>query len=485
MYAPFAVMGTRWNMSERESARSGGTGFSPRNSVAARVVGVAVLSAALGGLLAALMAIVAVDQLIAMHADQRLRAALDTLADELNEEDTDEELRNDLPSTLEDENDEIQTSGIRLSVFEGMTHLAGIPPIEPPALGACETMGSLGTRVRSCSRSYANLTLVSQQRRDQLLLLWYYALALTLATVLGGVFGALLSKTLTRWALGPLSDVAARLRVFEPGRLDTIQLGPPSQLQEVKAVQEAVRLLTDNVQKLLGQAQSFAANAAHELRTPLTTIRAELELLSEQATGAEDKHALERTNVHVQRLAVLVERLLVLALPPAQLNEAFEAVSLSDVAQDVLQRSWVAEQARLRLRAESEGVVRGDATLLESMVTKAVENALSYTDGSVDVAVRQEANDVIVEIVDRGPGMSQEESVRAFEPFYRANAHTKQQGFGLGLALISHVAQVHGGRVDLHSDKSGTRIAIRLPGWRTKEFLDSNERAPLETAVNP
>ncbi len=441
----------------------------PRSSVGARVVTVTVLSAALGGLLAALMAIVAVDELIEEHADQRLRAALFTLADELDEDESRAKLRAKLVRTLEDENGEIATSGIHLSVFEGTRHLAGYAPRIVPPRGACKTTGELGSRARTCSRAYRGLLLVSEQRSDRLTLLWYYALALALGVLLGGSSGALFSGALTRWALGPLLGVAARLRAFEPERLETVRLGPPSQLREVRAIQEAVGALTDNVRMLLGQAQSFAANAAHELRTPLTTIRAELELMAEEAIRTEDRAALERTSTQVKRLGTLVERLLVLALPPAELGDGFEAVSMCDVVQEVYDERIAVERARLQLHAESEGVVRGDAALLASMVTNAVENALRYTEGPVEVSIRQIEEEVVVEVVDQGPGMSPDESIRALEPFYRAGSRAAKTGFGLGLALLSHVARAHEGRVDLDSNESGTRVSFRLPMWRARD----------------
>ena len=118
-------------------------------SIAFRVVLVAVSSAAIGGLTAALVAIFAVDRLLTEQANQRLRAATVTLAGELDE-DPPKKRRTKLVSTIADENDEILSSGIRLAVFEDQRLLAGDSWIQPPEPGKCELWRGTGGRARAC-----------------------------------------------------------------------------------------------------------------------------------------------------------------------------------------------------------------------------------------------------------------------------------------------------------------------------------------------
>src|SRR5688572_21734034 len=100
--------------------------------LSSRVALVVITSAALGGLSSSGVAIFAVDRLMSEHADQRLRAATVTLAGELDE-DREEKQAESLSATVADENGEILTSGIRLSVFEDGRLLAGYGGIVPAA----------------------------------------------------------------------------------------------------------------------------------------------------------------------------------------------------------------------------------------------------------------------------------------------------------------------------------------------------------------
>ncbi|HLV65615.1 MAG TPA: HAMP domain-containing sensor histidine kinase [Polyangiaceae bacterium] len=447
--------------------------------MAFRVAWVSVTSAALGGLLAAVVAIVAVDRLIAEHADQRLRAAVITLAGELDEDGSEGEAN--LAGTLDDENDEIVESGIRLAVFAQGQPIAGDAWITPPPPGACVSHGDVRRRVRACARAYGPWVLVAAQASDVSRLHLLYALSALGAVALGAGTGLVLGLGLSRWAVGPLERLAGALRTSRPDA-DPVALGPPSDCEEVEALRTALGELMQRTRALLDQARRFAADAAHELRTPLTALRAELELLAEEATEGE-RAALERACERVARLSALVERLLVLAIPPDHLERGFETVALADVVtQEVAERS-PRERERVRLDLGSDGLVRGDARLLGSLVANALGNALKFApEGPVTVRVADTPGGrVLLEIEDEGPGIPEALRARVFEPFYRVRP-LGVGGHGLGLALIAHIARAHGGHAEIRDVPRGACIAVSLPAWtpgpdRVSPALDADARA--------
>ncbi len=122
-----------------------------------------------------------------------------------------------------------------------------------------------------------------------------------------------------------------------------------------------------------------------------------------------------------------------------------------------------AEAARVQAELAADGLVRGDATVLRSVVTNAVKNALSYSDGGVTVRVAREGDDVVLRVDDQGPGLGAEGRARAFEPFYRGTAARQGSGHGIGLALIAHVVGAHGGRVRFLPEEPGAKLEVRLP----------------------
>jgi signal transduction histidine kinase len=452
--------------------------------MARRVAIVAVASASAGGLLAALLGLVAVDQLIAEHTDQRLQAAVTTLAGELEEEQAEraqaarsrEPSSDSMAETLADENQEIASSGIRLAVFTARQHSAGdgaVPYVEP---GACETSGVVGGRLRACARAHGPQVLVAAQPSDDARLRWWYVLAAVTAVALGAGGGALSSRSLTRWAVAPLTALAQGLSRSRPEGGKPLDLGVPSDCQEVEAIRDELLRLLGRIQQLLEQAQRFAADAAHELRTPLATLRAELELHAEEASDA-SRPVLERASARVVRLSELIERLLVLALPGENLRRGFETVALVEVVQSVVDDLPQEHVARLRLELESEGLVRGDEELLRSLVSNAIGNALRFApQGEIQVRLIEQPSaasptadamspgSVCLAVLDRGPGIPEALRDRVFEAFYRAEPGATA-GHGIGLALVGHIARVHGGEARFLPSPRGALLQVTLPAW--------------------
>jgi signal transduction histidine kinase len=338
-----------------------------------------------------------------------------------------------------------------------------------PPVGECESRLLARGRLRACASSYRELVLVAAQPLDEAWLYWLYGCAAFGAVVLGAGTGALSSRALSRWAVDPLDSLARALRTSTPGAPARLELGPPSDYEEVEAVRGALSDLTLRLQVQLDQATRFAADAAHELRTPLTTLRAELELLAEERPAA-DQPALERACTRVKRLSTLVDRLLVLALPSENLRQGFETVALADLAEEVRRELSPAERARVELTLSDDGLVRGDPRLLASLLANALTNALKFAaDGAIQLRVEQReaaggGHEVRLEISDHGPGIPHELRERVFEPFYRVNAGGVH-GHGLGLALIAHIARAHAGWAEFEPRHSGSCLVVHLPAW--------------------
>jgi signal transduction histidine kinase len=141
-----------------------------------------------------------------------------------------------------------------------------------------------------------------------------------------------------------------------------------------------------------------------------------------------------------------------------------------EVAEDVIAELPQPERALVRLEAGSEGTVRGDTELLHSLVANALSNALKFAPREpVTLRILERADGdlgtILIETIDRGPGVPSALRERVFEPFFRIRADAAR-GHGLGLALIGHIARVHGGRARFAEVDAGAVLEVALPAWR-------------------
>jgi two-component system, OmpR family, sensor histidine kinase TctE len=120
----------------------------------------------------------------------------------------------------------------------------------------------------------------------------------------------------------------------------------------------------------------------------------------------------------------------------------------------------------LSLEGDGEASVSGQALLLHELVSNLVDNALHYTPrgGSVVLRVLPDAEHVVLEVEDSGPGIPTEDRDRVFAPFYRA-ASTMQAnpgGSGLGLAIVRDIAMLHHAGLELDQGSGGRGLLVRV-----------------------
>ncbi|HEX5370120.1 MAG TPA: ATP-binding protein [Dehalococcoidia bacterium] len=206
--------------------------------------------------------------------------------------------------------------------------------------------------------------------------------------------------------------------------------------------------------------RDFVANVSHELRTPLSAIKSVVETLAEGALHDETVALdfLRRADQEVDRLVLMVEELLELSRiesgeQPLAREEADVAMLLSDAIERLRTQ---AEHSQVELRLELApdlGRASIDASRIERAVLNLVQNALKFTSegGVVTLAAQRSERELHVEVRDTGIGIAQNDLPRIFERFYKADHSRASVGSGLGLALVKHAVEAHGGRVSVSS----------------------------------
>jgi len=425
---------------------------SATRSIWGRVVRATIAAAILAGVSVALVGLGLDHVLAGAREDARLTEAASTLAAELAETHAD-------PVWIAgDETRELAGTGIVVAIFEGSTFIAGDVSIRRPRGAACADVGQVRVCEVAAGRWIALAARASALRAEQR---GTFLVALALAVLLSTVTSAIAARRVARWSLAPLVALTDRVAALDPESVSSAQLGSVSEVQEVEALRATLAGTLDALAHSLDHARRFAGHAAHELRTPLTAIAGELELAAESVKDAEDRVSIARAHRTVGRLSRLVERLLALSRPRGDL--AREDVEIAEVLEELVAELSAPQRARLRVPAPPVATMSADRALLGAMLSAGLENALKFSEAEVDVTVARDAASLTIDIDDAGPGVPVALRERVFDAFERGPGQRASSGHGLGLALVRHVATLHGGTARLVDGARGARLEIVLP----------------------
>ncbi|MEF3403468.1 sensor histidine kinase [Agromyces sp. CCNWLW203] len=260
-------------------------------------------------------------------------------------------------------------------------------------------------------------------------------------------------------ARGPFGDSTLRLHVR------VARLGTRFVLLLAEDRTEAHRL--DEVRR------DFVANISHELKTPIASVSLLAEALDQAADEPEQvRRFAGRLSVEATRLAHITSE--VIELSRLQARDALRPDRLVRVDQVIAaavdQNRVVAggKQVEVAVRASTKAEVYGDKALLIVAVHNLIANAIAYSNpgGRVGVGAKVDGDVVEIAVTDQGIGIDADELERVFERFYRVDQARSRNtgGSGLGLSIVKHTVQNHGGDVRVWSQPGrGSTFMIRLP----------------------
>lgn len=223
--------------------------------------------------------------------------------------------------------------------------------------------------------------------------------------------------------------------------------------------------------------RDFVANISHELKTPIGAIA----ILSEAVEGAADdpeavRHFAGRLNKETVRVSEMVSQIINLSrLQSDQPMMTPQQVDVCHVLADAVERNRELADSRevnLVVKAEPDLEIQGDPAQLTDAVSNLIHNAIVYSNPRARVAVSSrlvhdvDGDRADIAVADNGIGITDEDQRRIFERFYRVDyARSRDNGgTGLGLSLVKHIAQAHGGSVDVWSKVGqGSTFTLSIP----------------------
>jgi PAS domain S-box-containing protein len=220
----------------------------------------------------------------------------------------------------------------------------------------------------------------------------------------------------------------------------------------------------------------FLATAAHELRSPVASVMGFSELLLIRQFSAEKSREIIRgINEQAVLLSNLIDDLLDLSRIEARRDQAmsFSVEDVSPVIRRVVSGTFASAGRKIEFCSPEEDPIRLriDIAKFERALRNLISNAIKFSDPATVVEVRTRADRpgfVGIVVTDHGIGMSDEDSKRAFERFFRAEKSGHIPGTGLGLSLVQEIVKLHGGSVTLESQPGrGTTVTLWFPSGET------------------
>jgi two-component system phosphate regulon sensor histidine kinase PhoR len=242
----------------------------------------------------------------------------------------------------------------------------------------------------------------------------------------------------------------------------------------------AIVFVSEKERRVSALKSEFVANVSHELKTPLALVRMFAEMLQSGrvASDAKRQEYLDIIVRESERLSSLIEN--VLDFAKLERGRGSYELAEGDVGDAIVRAANV-----YRYRAEREGVALVvdvedelpraaiDERAIQLAVTNLVDNALKYAPGSDEIRVRVRAADdaVRVDVIDHGPGVPPEDRQRIFDRFVRLSGGSRKageapvRGSGIGLALVKHIAESHGGKAWVESGEReiGSIFSFSIP----------------------
>ncbi|MEX2126244.1 MAG: ATP-binding protein [Woeseia sp.] len=300
---------------------------------------------------------------------------------------------------------------------------------------------------------------------------------LALALIVSGIVSYLLARA--------ISDPVRKLRhatvsLAEGNMNSRVASSLGNRRDELGMLARDFDAMAEKLQRAAAQQTELSRNISHELRSPLARLRVAMELAKRQ-TG--ELPEFDRIDDETERLDRLIGQILSYTRMESGSQAEPGSIDLADLVQEVVEnvnfecRAGGYEGVSVVTELDASPLVAGYADALTSAIENIVRNAVRHSPPNETVIVRVTAesdNVAVVEVLDKGEGVADDELPHLFQPFFRtrsAAADSKKRGTGLGLAIAERAVKLNGGTVSAENRKTGgLRVLVSL-------HLDSSPRA--------
>jgi signal transduction histidine kinase len=285
---------------------------------------------------------------------------------------------------------------------------------------------------------------------------WVFVMLGGVILILSGTYATL------RWLFRPLRDLSRVVKLMSAGDLE--HRVPEYRNDQFGRLSEAFNRMTKRIQHMITARERLLLDVSHELRSPLTRMKVALEFFPESDIR-------RGVALDVDEMETMVTGI----LENARLHSEYGTLRLAEfnlvpLLQEVM-TEFREQPPGLHFPAlPSSLLLTADAEQVRSVLKNLLANALKFStpeSAPVDIRVQTEQQQIVIEVVDHGVGITQDDQAFIFEPFYRTDSSRKNTtgGYGLGLSLCKTIMEAHQGSISMTSEPGrGSVFRVSFPG---------------------
>ena len=283
--------------------------------------------------------------------------------------------------------------------------------------------------------------------------------------LLGGAIALYVGKVIIK----PIQKMGEAFREVSEGNFD-VRVPEDEQIEEISEMAKQFNAMTHDLSHIETLRTDFVANVSHEFKTPISAIEGYATLL--QTPDLSEEKRLRYTQKildNSRRLSSLTSNMLLLTKLENQEmvtdNKQFRLDEQIRKTILLLEEKWSAKNIEFDLDLPCV-MYYGSERLLEQVWFNITDNAVKHSPagGKIEIRIKEEQSAISVQIKDHGEGMSDEVVKHIFEKFYQGDSSRKEEGNGLGLALVKRIVNICNGKISVQSKVGeGSVFTVRLP----------------------
>jgi len=284
------------------------------------------------------------------------------------------------------------------------------------------------------------------------------------------VMAAIVGWFMAKKALRGVEEVTRTAENITKGAYEE-RVNVENRSNEIDRLADTFNKMVEKLHALIKGMREITDNIAHDLRSPLTRIRGIAEMnLFREGSKEEFKKMAVNTVEECDNLIMMINTMLDITEVEAGVNEkVIERVDLSQLINEACELFiQIAGNKKINIITElpDDTIIHTDRAQLQRIVTNLLENSLKYTpeNGEIHVSLKQNKDEILLQVKDNGIGISKSDLPKIFERFYRCDTSRTEPGVGLGLSLVKALVEAFGGSISVNSDlNKGSEFTVTMP----------------------